>query len=194
MKTIGVSWKWNHLERSLKSYNSIKIWCTVISKHYVLCQLYFNPIVKNDCWRGYPETKSESEKSLKKHNNYQNLVYCNRETICAVPPMVLSIRRSDENSRRNYPETKPVRKIVKKKNIISIKIWCTVTLKQYALYHLMVQLSIKFQHGPRKTVGVFLRRVDGRMDGQTDTSGYTIIPRHYLVAGYNEDVGYHDNS
>ena len=26
---------------------------------------------------------------------------------------------------------------------------------------------------------------DGRTDGRTDTEGYNIIPRHTLVAGYN---------
>ena len=27
---------------------------------------------------------------------------------------------------------------------------------------------------------------DGRTDGRTDTEGYNIIPRHTLVAGYNQ--------
>ena len=36
--------------------------------------------------RTYPETKVKTEKLLNKHNNYQNVVYCNLKTICAVPP------------------------------------------------------------------------------------------------------------
>ena len=76
-----------------------------------------------------------------------------------------------------------------------INIWCTVTSKQYALYHLLIKLYTKFQHDPVKTVGGVIRKrnADEWTDGQTDTGWYTIIPRDYRVAGYNEDFGYRNN-
>ena len=55
----------------------------------------------------YPEMKVESEKLLKKCNNCQNLVYCNLETICAVPLNGLTVHQVSTQSDENcYPETK----------------------------------------------------------------------------------------
>ena len=84
----------------------------------------------------------------------------------------------DENCRRSYPETKVKSEKLLKKANNSIKIWCTVTSKQYALYHLVVKLSSKFQRYRMKTVGVV------QIDAWTDNGGCTIITCHYLVAGY----------
>ena len=44
------------------------------------------------------------------------------------------------------------------KSYNSIKIWCTITSKQYVLNHLMVKMSTKFQHNPMKTVGGVIRK------------------------------------
>ena len=76
--------------------------------------------------------KVKSEKIFITCNNlYKKNVYCNLETICAVPPYGLTVHQISENCRRSNPETK-----------------C------------------------------------GQTDGQTDTGGYTMIPRHYRGAGY----------
>ena len=70
------------------------------------CPLSFNMIWWNS-W-SYEETKVKSEKSLRKHNNCQNLVYCNQETTSAVPSYGLTVHQvstwSDENCRRSYTD------------------------------------------------------------------------------------------
>ena len=44
----------------------------------------------------------------------------------------------------------------------------------------------KFENNPCINTQVIDRKWCGRTDGQTDTEGYNIIPRHTLVAGYKK--------
>ena len=77
-----------------------------------------------------------SEKSLKNSDSYQSLMSCNHENICSAPHHGLTVIAEQSLKSNN-----------------SIKIWCTVTSKQYVLYNLIVYLSIKFQPHLMKTVG-----------------------------------------
>ena len=71
---------------------------------------------------------------------YQNLVYYNPEIICTVPPYGLTVHRFSPMRWQLYEEFAGNEVLPEQslKSNVSIKIWCTVTSKQYALYHLIV--------------------------------------------------------
>ena len=115
VKTVGgvISNNYEHfVYRNLKEYK--KNWCTVTWLHFSTSYFYPTPYTVDQMTTigGLSCYEIILGQSFKSYNSYQNLMYCNLETICAIPNHGLTVHQASMWS----IEKKQVRKSLKKLN------------------------------------------------------------------------------